>query len=143
MPALTLLTQKLFIPTLPVKRVERPALLQRLDDGLAAGRAVTLISAPAGYGKSTLAAEWAAQSQRAVAWLSLDETDDNPLHFFAYLIAALQRVDPQVGAALQPILAAGQMPPATALLAGLVNDLAQMERPCLPCWMISTPFRGA
>ena len=131
MPALTLLTQKLFIPTLPVKRVERPALLQRLDDGLAAGRAVTLISAPAGYGKSTLAAEWAAQSQRAVAWLSLDETDDNPLHFFAYLIAALQRVDPQVGAALQPILAAGQMPPATALLAGLVNDLAQMERPCL------------
>ena len=56
LPTLIMLTQKLFMPTLPTKRVERGFLLYRLDAGLAAGRSMTLISAPAGYGKSTLAA---------------------------------------------------------------------------------------
>ena len=131
MPALTLLTQKLFVPTLPPKRVVRASLLQRLDAGLAAGRSVTLISAPAGYGKSILAAEWALHTRRPVAWLSLDEADDTPLQFFAYLIAALQQVGPTLGKELQAALAAGQIPPPPVLLAGLVNDLTGLKSPCL------------
>ena len=131
MPTLTLLTQKLFVPTLPARRVVRVPLLQRLDAGLTAGRGVTLISAPAGYGKSTLAAEWAAHTQRPVAWLSLDESDDTPRHFFTYFIAALQRVDPALGADLQTALAVGQLPPPPLLTVGLVNDLTALDRPCL------------
>lgn len=127
----TLLAQKLFLPTLPEKRLVRTPLLRRLDEGLAGGRAVTLISAPAGYGKSTLAAEWATRSPRPAAWLSLDEADDTPRHFFAYLIAALQRIDPAVGAGIQPVLAAGQTPPPPALMAELINDLTALETPCL------------
>lgn len=131
MPALTLLTQKLFLPALPARRVARPALLERLNGGLSGGRAVTLISAPAGYGKSTLAAEWIAQAGRPAAWLSLDASDDSPRHFFAYFIAALQRVDPSLGAELGSALAAGQMPPAPVLIAHLVNDLTALKTPFL------------
>ena len=131
LPALTLLTQKLFMPTLPARRVERGFLLHRLDAGLADGRMVTLISAPAGYGKSTLAAAWAAHTRRPVAWLSLDESDDAPLHFFTYLVAALQGMDPKIGADLQTALAAGQLPPPPVLMAGLVNGLTVLDTPCL------------
>lgn len=131
MPALTLLSQKLFLPILPAKRVVRGDLLQQLDTGLTAGRAVTLISAPAGYGKSVLAAEWATHTRRPVAWLSLDESDDTPLHFFAYLFAALAQVDPDIGVDIRATLMGGQLPPSSALLAELVNGLSELQTPCL------------
>ncbi|MBP7961040.1 MAG: hypothetical protein KBG20_00465 [Caldilineaceae bacterium] len=119
------------MPTLPTTPVERAFLLHRLDAGLADGRTLTLISAPAGYGKSIQAAAWAAHTRRPVAWLSLDESDDTPLHFFTYLIAALQRVDPALGTDIQSVLAAGQFPPPAALMTGLVNDLTGLKTPCL------------
>ena len=77
-----------------------------LNGGLAAGRPLTLIAAPAGYGKTTLAAEWVAGLGRPVAWLALDEADDDPLRFCTYFVATLQRVHPAIGAELLPALLA-------------------------------------
>ena len=73
----------------------RPRLVQRLNEGLAAGRRLTLISAPAGFGKSMCAGEWAAcLGRQPLAWLSLDAADNDPGRFFIYFIAALQKLDP-------------------------------------------------
>lgn len=126
MPAPTqplLLAAKLRRPAVPRHAVPRPALIARLNDGLAASRPLTLIAAPAGYGKTTLAAEWAAQVDGPVAWLALDEADDDPLRFFTCFLAALQTAAPTVGAELTPVLAAGQLPPPDALSATILNDL--------------------
>jgi LuxR family maltose regulon positive regulatory protein len=106
-------------------------LLQRLNEGLASGSLLTLISAPAGYGKSTLAAEWVAQVDRPVAWLSLEEADDEALRFWTYFLAALQSLKPGLGAESAAALAAGQLPPQEALLGELVNGLSALEQPCL------------
>ncbi len=75
----TLLAAKFLQPAPPRHAVPRPALVQRLNDGLAAGQPLLLIDAPAGYGKTTLAAEWAAQLESPVAWLALEEADDEAL----------------------------------------------------------------
>jgi ATP/maltotriose-dependent transcriptional regulator MalT len=82
-----------------------------------------LIAAPAGYGKTTLAAQWTAQLDRPLTWLALDEADDDPLRFCTYFVAALQRVRPAIGAELLPALLAGQLPPQAALVTTLLNDL--------------------
>jgi len=86
-----LLKTKLYVPHLRPDRVPRQRLLQRLNEGLP-GRKLTLISAPAGYGKTTLLAQWIAQAEHPVAWLSLDGGDDDPARFLAYLPAALRRL---------------------------------------------------
>jgi LuxR family maltose regulon positive regulatory protein len=87
---LTLLTTKLYIPQPLPNLVERPRLIERLNEGLR--RKLTLISAPAGFGKTTLVSEWVAGCGRPAAWLSLDEGDNDPTRFLTYLVAALQRV---------------------------------------------------
>ncbi len=99
-------------------------LVARLNAGMAAGHPLALIVAPAGYGKTTLAAAWVEQLGRPAAWLTLDEADDDPLRFFTYFLAALQEVDPAVGAELLPLLRAGQVPPPSILATALLNDLA-------------------
>jgi LuxR family maltose regulon positive regulatory protein len=124
-----LLAAKFHRPAAPRHQVTRPELMARLDAGLAAGRPLTLISAPAGYGKSTLAAQWAAQLGCPVAWLSLDEADDDPARFFAYFVAALQGVDAAIGAELTPTLRAGQLPPRAILATTLLNDLQRAAPP--------------
>ncbi|MGC9395528.1 MAG: hypothetical protein ACP5J4_11800 [Anaerolineae bacterium] len=86
----------------------RPRLTERLDKGLR--RKLTLISAPAGFGKTTLAAEWLNATPHNVTWFSLDETDNDPARFLAYLIAALQKVDPIIGTSVQKMLQAPQPP---------------------------------
>ncbi len=118
-----LLAAKFHRPASPLGLVPRPVLVARLNDGLAAGRPLTLIAAPAGYGKTTLAAQWTAQLDRPLTWLALDEADDDPLRFCTYFVAALQRVHPAIGAELLPALLAGQLPPQAALAATLLNDL--------------------
>jgi LuxR family maltose regulon positive regulatory protein len=85
-----LLATKLHRPSIPAKRIQRPHLIKRLNEGLESGRSVTLISAPAGFGKSSCAAEWVSSLALPVVWLSLDRLDDDPARFFTYLIAALQ-----------------------------------------------------
>ncbi len=87
-----LLTIKLFAPPLRPGLVSRPQLIQKLNLSLQQGSRLTLFSAPAGYGKTTLALEWLAELNRPCAWLSLDRTDNHPVQFLSYLTAALQKL---------------------------------------------------
>ncbi len=118
-----LLATKLYQPSLPPRRVQRPRLLQRLNEGLAAGCQLTLISAPAGFGKTNCASEWAAHSALPVAWLSLDPSDDDPQRFFRYFVAALQAVDGNMGRELDAVLDSGQLPPPETITATLTNSI--------------------
>ena len=99
------LPTKLHLPAAPPKSVRRERLIQRLNDGLRAGRSLTLVSAPAGFGKSTCIGAWVHQLGWPAAWLSLEPADDDPARFFAYFVAALQSVDQSLGRELEGLLA--------------------------------------
>jgi LuxR family maltose regulon positive regulatory protein len=121
-----LVITKLAIPPLQPTVVPRPQLLARLNEGL--HRKLTLVSAPAGFGKTTCICEWLASlTTLSVAWLSLDPSDDDPGRFFTYLLAALQHVDAKIGREIAGILHAGQLPPAEILLSTLINDIQQVQ----------------
>lgn len=90
-----LLTTKLYVPPVPPELVPRPRLIERLNPGL--HRKLTLISAPAGFGKTTLLSQWVGGCGRPVTWVSLDKGDNDPARFWAYFIAALQTVQAEVG----------------------------------------------
>ena len=122
-----ILQTKLFVPPSRRERVPRPALIARLNEGLA-GK-LTLISAPAGFGKTTLMADWLQQLDRPFAWLSLDEGDNDPARLCSYVFAALQRIEPEMVEAAQAMLEAPQPPPQDLLLTCLVNDISKIERP--------------
>src|SRR5437763_12622410 len=100
-----LLATKLHRPLPRAHFVRRPQLAERLTQGLMGP--LTLISAPAGFGKTTLLAQWLAESGMPVAWLSLEAGDNAPVRFLSYLIAALQTLDPHLGAEALTLL---QMP---------------------------------
>jgi LuxR family maltose regulon positive regulatory protein len=126
----TLLTTKLHQPASPIKCVERPHLIQRLNAGLESGHQIILVSAPAGFGKTTCISEWVKTLNCwPVTWLSLDATDDDPGRFFTYLLAALQKVDEHLGYDIEGILRAGQLPPVEIITATLVNDLMKLGKP--------------
>ncbi len=120
-----LLRTKLYIPPTRPGLVSRRRLFDRLEAG--SHRKLALISAPAGFGKTTLVAEWACGSAREVAWLSLDEGDNDPVQFLQYLCAALQQVDGSIGQTLLPILRSPQFPPPQNLITTLVNDLSALD----------------
>lgn len=115
------LATKLFIPPLRPNAVRRPRLTKRLNDGLRGKLA--LISAPAGFGKTTLACEWAAGSEWPVAWLSLEKEDGNLSRFLAYLAAALQTIAADVGEGVLSLLQSQQPPPTESLLTALLNEV--------------------
>ena len=157
-----ILTTKLHIPPLRSSIVPRPRLVAKLNAGLP-GK-LTLVSAPAGYGKTTLVAEWLAgladsaprragpqSSQRPapgpssvmqetggglapgepqamkVAWLSLDEGDNDPVRFLTHLVAALRQVDQTLGETALSMLKAPQPPPSQAVITALINELASLS----------------
>jgi LuxR family maltose regulon positive regulatory protein len=138
----TLLTTKLYIPSLSPNMVERPHLVKRLDEGLRLGHRMTLVSAPAGFGKTTLVSEWVhaiggvsppiaavggVSPPLAIAWLSLDEGDNDLVRFLTYLIAALGRVEAveaTIGKGALGMLRSPQPPPIEALLISLINEVA-------------------
>jgi LuxR family maltose regulon positive regulatory protein len=91
-----LLTTKLHRPPLRPSLVPRVHLIERLDEGLHLGHKLTVVSAPAGFGKTTLVSAWAAACGRPVAWLSLDEGDNDPARFLAYFAAALRMVGMEI-----------------------------------------------
>jgi LuxR family maltose regulon positive regulatory protein len=125
MPA-PLLDTKLFLPVPRGGVVPRPRLSRRLERGAAAK--LMLVSAPAGFGKTTLLAAWLAQGAgRPVAWLSLDEGDNGPETFWTYVIAALRTVVPDIGENELALLASSQPPPIHLLLTTLLNDLSALE----------------
>jgi LuxR family maltose regulon positive regulatory protein len=91
-----LLTTKIQVPPLPPKTVRRARLLEALDRGLQPNMRLTLISAPAGYGKTTLLSAWIQDRGSPAAWLSIDESDNDPIRFMSYLLAALQQANPDL-----------------------------------------------
>ena len=97
-----LLATKFHRPSAPPKQVHRPRLIRRLNDGLEAGRWLTLVSAPAGFGKTTCIGEWAHTLDWPVAWLPL-------------------------GHEIESVLLAGEVPPAEIISAGLINDILELE----------------
>jgi LuxR family maltose regulon positive regulatory protein len=117
-----LLTTKLFIPPTRPELVSRPRLIARLNEGL--HRKLTLISAPAGYGKTTLLSEWIPKSPRYVTWLSLDDVDNDPTRFWTYIIASLQGLRPDLGNEALALLQSPQPPKITSILTTLINEIA-------------------
>ncbi|HJZ02390.1 MAG TPA: BTAD domain-containing putative transcriptional regulator, partial [Streptosporangiaceae bacterium] len=122
-----LLETKLYVPRSRRGLVPRPRLSERLDRGIAS--TVTLVSAPAGFGKTTLLAEWLAAGpaapadERLAAWLSLDRADNDPASFWTYVIAALRTAAPGAGESALALLQAPQPPPIETVLTVLLNDL--------------------
>jgi LuxR family maltose regulon positive regulatory protein len=123
--ATTLLTTKLHVPPLRSELVSLSRLTRRLQEGLE-GK-LTLVSAPAGYGKTTLVTQWLHDAGRPIAWLTLDPSDNDPTRFLAYLVAALQGIDPRIGQTVEPMLASPQPPPPESILTALINDIATSE----------------
>ncbi len=123
MPA-PILATKLYAPPPRPELVLRPRLIERLNEGL--HRKLTLMCAPAGFGKTTLASEWIAGCKRPSAWLSLDEGDGEFSRFLAYLVAALQTMKEGVGVKLLAALQSNQQVPAESELTSLVNDINAM-----------------
>ncbi len=117
------LVTKLYIPPLRT-RVVRRRLIERLNEGL--DRKLTLICAPAGFGKTTLVSEWVAESPRPIAWLSLDEADNDPVRFLTYLVAALRTVAPDIGTGVLGALQSPQPPSTESLLTALLNEITML-----------------
>jgi len=106
-----LLQTKLYVPPPRPQLVARPAITAKLQMGAACP--VTLVAAPAGFGKTTLVSEWIRQTDQPVAWLSLDEEDNDPGRFLLFLVAALRSVHPSIGEITLAALQAPQLPPIT------------------------------
>lgn len=129
---LPILQTKFYAPPPPAGSLARPQLWARLEEGRQAGRRLALISAPAGYGKTTLVTGWLANSAAAHAWLSLDRDDNDPARFFTYLVHALRRIDPGLAEDLPAVLNLPQPPPLESLLVTLINAAAGWQQPtCL------------
>ena len=142
----TLLITKLHLPILRKDIIPREQLVERLNVGLwqenGFVRKLTLVSAPAGFGKTTLVSKWLSDLRLAqennqienpqpkivnhVAWLSLDESDNDPARFFTYVIAALQQIHPEFGHQTEAILQLPQPPPPPVILTSLVNELSNL-----------------
>ena len=116
-----ILATKLYIATPRRTVVPRPRLLERLNEGLE--HKLTLVSAPAGFGKTTLLTQWLSESGTPAAWLSLDEEDHDTARFLAYLIAALQTIAADIGVGVLGPLQSSQPPPPEAILTALLNEV--------------------
>ncbi len=142
MPDEEILYTKLYVPPARSKRVARPRLIERLNDGL--HRRLILISAPAGFGKTSVISEWVEMlrahsrdsdpNRLQIAWYSLDEADNDPARFLTYLITALLRVkgleSPEKGRLLD-MLQSPHPPPAEAVLTALINEFEGFENRAL------------
>lgn len=101
--------------------ISRSNLIDHLNAGLR-GR-LTLVSAPAGSGKTTVVVDWMNRNDQLVAWLSLDEHDNDPIRFLTYVISALQKVDSQIGTRFLKLIDSPKTPTIDSLMIPLVNDL--------------------
>jgi LuxR family maltose regulon positive regulatory protein len=127
--SVSILATKLHLPPVRPNLVARPRLTTRLAEGLT--RPLTLISARAGFGKTTLISEWrnAAPTDLHLAWLALDEEDNDPVRFLTYLIAALQTAEASIGENGLVLLQAPQPPRPTVILTTLINELVALRSP--------------
>ena len=130
----SLVATKLYIPPLRADHVKRARLVDTLDSGFRSGRRLSLISAPAGYGKTSLLSEWQvklSEHQELMAWLSLEENDNDPQRFLHYLLAAVRTVFPKLGGNLLGQLEMSQPPVFLDIAAGLINEIAGQDTPLI------------
>lgn len=125
--SLPLLATKIYIPPMRPDAVSRPHLLQILMEGLDQPGAFALISGPAGFGKTTLLSEFAGQWIGQMAWVSLDENDNDPYRFWTHLMAACQNVLPALADVAVALSHSQQPMPGTAIAAALINAIATIE----------------
>jgi LuxR family maltose regulon positive regulatory protein len=121
-PSASLVLTKVQAPRLRSALVHRSRLMECLEQGMEAP--LTLISAPAGFGKTTLLTSWLAESGTPVAWFSVEPEDNDPVRFFTYLIAPLQRLAPRLGTSVLPLLQSPGPVPWDTVLALLINELS-------------------
>ncbi|MGB4976457.1 MAG: LuxR family transcriptional regulator, partial [Anaerolineae bacterium] len=131
-----ILATKLYFPPPRPKVVPRPRLIERLNEGLPAGHKLTLISAPAGFGKTTLVSEWVAgrggvtpggaTPPLPTAWLSLDVGDNDLIRFLTYLVAALQTISANIGAGVLDALYTPQPSSIESVLTALLNEITAL-----------------
>jgi LuxR family maltose regulon positive regulatory protein len=125
----TLVTTKLRAPRTRPNLVERPRLHEAL--ARAEDRKLTLVSAPAGFGKTTLLVEWLmerSREERSVVWISLDESDNDPARFLSYLVGALQNLEEGIREGVLASLRSPELPPIEPVVGALINELAGAER---------------
>ncbi len=120
------LTTKLYLQPARQTLVDRPVLLEQLRDGLR-GK-LTLVSAPAGFGKTSLVAAWRKECESPLAWVSLDQEDNEPLRFLDYLIGALQMVDTNLGDESAELLRRSSTPPIKVVLTSLLNEINAYDK---------------
>jgi LuxR family maltose regulon positive regulatory protein len=125
-PQTDLLSTKLQPPPVREKWVARMSLLLKLD--AAVNHKLTLICAPAGYGKTTLLSQWNSRRGQAAGWLSLDGSDNDITQFLRYFLAAIQQIDPGVGALIPEMLRPPRPLAGQAVWITLINDLAASEK---------------
>ena len=118
-----ILRTKLFIPPLREDTISRPRLIERINQNIT--NKALFISAPAGFGKSTLLAEWAAQSALPVCWVSLDQTENDPVNFLSYLIASVQKNYEDLGDSILNALRTPGSPPVESLLNAWINEISE------------------
>jgi len=121
MATIPILSTKLYIPASRQGHITRQHLIEQLNSS--GHRKLTLISAPAGFGKTTVLSAWIETLERSVAWLSLDANDSDPTRFLVYLVAALQTLEPSVGESILEQIHAGQLTSPDTLLTVLLNDI--------------------
>ena len=121
-----ILTTKLHIPRVRENAVRRPRLTKTLLAGVEHPRSLTLLAGPAGFGKTTLLSTFAADIQRPVAWVSLDEADNDPIRFWTYFIAACQSIQAEIGGAALALLQSPQPLPEETIPTLLINDLVTL-----------------
>jgi LuxR family transcriptional regulator, maltose regulon positive regulatory protein len=120
-----LLATKLHVPRPRAQLVSRPGLIERVQEGIQGP--LTLVSAPAGFGKTTLLAQWLAEGGMPVAWLSLEPEENEPVRFLSYVFAAIQQLDPDLDTTALALLQSPQSVPPERVLAVLTNELASRE----------------
>jgi LuxR family maltose regulon positive regulatory protein len=131
-----LLATKLHVPRTRPGFVVRPRLADRLAQ--AQGGELTLVCAPAGFGKTALLADWARRDPRPVAWLSLDDADNDPVRFWRHVAAALDTVCPGVAQHVAALLGGLQPTSFEAVVTALVNELAGVAEEVVWPWTTTT-----
>lgn len=124
-----LLHTKLMPPRIHSALILREGLLARLDAGL--DKKLMLVSAPTGFGKTTLVSVWLSERKLPAAWVSLDENDNDPVRFWTYVISALRGLDAEIGKTALAALSTAQIPSFQTILTPLINELARLSAPCV------------